>query len=97
MRGALSPLTLISRSSGFVQSAIDGEIVALNIETGTCYGLNSVGSRIWSLLEKPISVSSICATLMAEYQVEPEVCERDVVDLIEHLLDEGLIVTTDPT
>ena len=94
MRDALRPSTLVSRSGGLVASAIGDEIVALNIETGTCYGLNAVGSRIWNLIEEPTPISRLCATLVAEYQVEPGVCQDEVMDLVEHLLEEGLVVVT---
>ena len=91
-----SPLSLgsvISRSDGFIEAEIDNEIVALNIEHGTCYGLNHVGSRMWKLLATPTSVGDLCATLLSEYVVDPLVCERQVLDLLEELRAEGLITT----
>ena len=59
-----------------------------------CYGLNRVGSRIWSLLAEPIRIGNICATLLTEYKVEPPSCERQVIDLLEEMRAEGLIVTS---
>jgi Coenzyme PQQ synthesis protein D (PqqD) len=84
---------MVVRSVGLIEAEIDNEIVALKIEQGTCYGLNPVGSRIWSLLAAPIRVSDICITLLAEYQVEAATCERQVLDLLEELRAEGLIDT----
>jgi hypothetical protein len=91
----LSPASVIARSSGLVEAAIDNEIVALNIKTGTCYGLNRVGSRVWSLLATPIRIGDLCATLLAEFRVDPSVCERQVLDLLEELRAEGLIATSE--
>ena len=85
--------TVVARRDGFIETAIDDEIVALSIERGTCYGLNRVGSRIWNLLEKPIRISDLCATLVATYKVDPDICERQVLDLLEEFRVEGLIVT----
>jgi hypothetical protein len=76
-----------------IETAIDDEVVALSIERGTCYGLNRVGSRIWNLLEKPVRISDLCATLVAAYEVNPDICERQVLDLLEELRAEGLIET----
>ena len=89
----LSPATMIVRRDGFIEAEIDNEIVALNVEKGTCYGLNTVGSRIWSLLASPIRINDICAKLLAEYKVEPKTCERQVLDLLEELRAEGMIAT----
>ncbi len=90
---ALSSECLVKRSDNFIDAEIDDEIVALNIAKGACYGLNRVGSRIWKLLGTPIRISDLCATLLTEYDVEPSVCERQVLDLLEELRAEGLIIT----
>jgi hypothetical protein len=87
----LSPTTTVLRSDGFIEAEIDNEIVALNIEKGACYGLNNVGSRIWTLLASPTRIDDICAKLLAEYDVEPETCQRHVLDLLEELRAEGMI------
>jgi hypothetical protein len=89
----LSPATVVARNDGFIQAEIDNEIVALDIEKGACYGLNAVGSRIWTLLESPIHIGDICEKLLTEYDVEPATCERQVLDLLEELRTEGIITT----
>ena len=89
----LSAASIVARGDGFIEAEIDNEIVALNIETGTCYGLNRVGSRIWALIEVPSRVEDVCAKLIAEYDVEPTTCERQVLDLLEELRAEGLVAT----
>lgn len=88
---SLTSDSLVVLNGGLVDAEVDGEVVALSIEHGTCYGLNQVGSRIWKLIEKPIRVSELCAALLAEYKVEPDVCEREVLDLLEQLRAEGMI------
>lgn len=92
----LSPLSLnslIARGDGLVEAEIDHEVVALNIEHGTCYCLNRVGSRIWNLLSEPTRIGDLCATLLTEFNVDPNDCHRQVLDLLEELRAEGLIYT----
>jgi len=89
----LVPTTMVVRSDGIIEAEIENEIVALNVEKGTCYGMNPVGSRIWRFLADPIRIDDICAKLLAEYKVEPGACEREVLDLLEELRAEGLIQT----
>ena len=88
-----SAAKVVACRDGFIEAEIDDEIVALSIEQGTCYGMNRVGSRIWTLLAKPIRICDLCAALLAEYRVDPDVCERQVLDLLEELRAEGLIAT----
>jgi len=90
-KGRLTLHSVVARKDGFIEAEIDGEVVALNIEQGTCYGLNQVGSRIWNLLLAPARISVICETLLAEYAVPADVCERQVLDLLEELCSEGMI------
>ena len=59
----LSLSTIVARQNGLIESEVDQEIVALNIESGVCYGLNEVGSRVWRLLAKPVPIGEICAIL----------------------------------
>ena len=69
----------------------EGNLAILNLKDGVYYGLNSVGSRIWSLLQAPISVAEIRDTLLAEYNVEPDVCTRELIDLLSNLSSKQLI------
>ena len=94
---ALSLAAVVMRTDGFLEAEIDNEIVALSIEHGTCYGLNRVGSRVWTLLASPLRIRDLIATLLTEYQVDPDICERQVLDLLEELRAEGLIATVEKT
>jgi hypothetical protein len=87
----LSVCSVVSRKAGVIEAEIEGEVVALNIETGTCYGLNQAGSRIWHMLATSARISDICEALLAEYSVGSDDCERQVLDLLEDLYSEGLI------
>jgi Coenzyme PQQ synthesis protein D (PqqD) len=91
MRTPLQLSTKVARNDGFIEAAIDDEIVALSIEQSTCYGMNRIASRIWTLLARPIRISDLCATLLATYKVERDVCECQVLDLLEQFRAEGLI------
>jgi len=92
-KSMLSYNSIVVRCGSVVEAQIDGEIVAMNVESGNCYGLNSIGTRIWSFLAEPVCVSSIFEQLEAEYDVEPETCKREVLTLLNELHAEKLIST----
>jgi hypothetical protein len=54
------------RSGQTIQDVVDGQVVVLHAETGTCYTLNGVGSRIWALIQEPRRIHDICAVLVDE-------------------------------
>ena len=70
--------------------ALGTEAVVLNLESGTYFGLNSVGTRIWLLLEQH-DLASACEQLQTEYEAPPERIEADVLALVDSLEDKGLI------
>ncbi|MCA9906772.1 MAG: PqqD family protein [Anaerolineae bacterium] len=67
------------------------EIVILNLRTEAYYGLNQQGARIWILLNESKSVQQILDTLLTEYDVERGTLAHDLQQLIDDLLEHGLI------
>ncbi|MEG2786608.1 MAG: lasso peptide biosynthesis PqqD family chaperone [Romboutsia sp.] len=83
--------SIVSYRQDLDTTDIDGDKVMMDLEKGQYFALNSVGSRIWEQLEKPVKVSQIVNTLLGEYEVEEDECEKSVIDFIEGLDDAGLI------
>ena len=67
------------------------ETVILDLASGTYFGLNPVGARIWELMTEGRTLSEICIVMLNEYEVLPEDLERDVFNLAEELSAKGLI------
>jgi len=67
------------------------ETVILSIESGNYFGLNQVGSRIWSLLQEGRPVQAVIATLVKEYEVSEERLKTDMQQFLSSLLSQGLI------
>ncbi|WP_158299035.1 PqqD family protein [Sphingomonas psychrotolerans] len=82
---------LISRGSSLMEAEVDGEMVALHVESGACYGFNATAYRIWQLSEEPVRLSDLCAALASQYQVDAVTCERDVRVLLTDLTRDGLV------
>lgn len=82
---------LIRNDDGLLTTEVDGELMAMSVEQGTCYGLNLVGTRIWALLAEPRSVDKLCEQLLSEFDVEEDRCRREVAELLEELRVDGLV------
>lgn len=83
--------TTIVRNTDLMAVPMDGDLVMMSISQGTYYGINPVGGRIWSLLEQPASVASLCNTIVSEFEVSKEQCEQDVLQFVEQLLKAGVV------
>ncbi|OFX44137.1 MAG: hypothetical protein A2046_14470 [Bacteroidetes bacterium GWA2_30_7] len=87
----LSPANIIEIKKGIVTSQIDGETVMMSLENSEYYGLNSTASRIFALVEKPISIQIICNQLISEYNIDFDTCYLQVINILEDFNKKGLI------
>lgn len=82
-------------ASGALSRVLDGETIILDLDSGTYFGLNVVGTRIWELIGSGEPLGGIRDRLLAEFDISKEVAQRDLDDLIDKLLARGLITLTD--
>ena len=81
----------VSISSEVLFQEVSGETVLLDLASESYFGLDAVGTRVWGLLESGASVGHMLDVLLDEYEVERDVLEKDVGELLEKLLEAGLI------
>ena len=74
-----------------IQSKIGDEVVMLDMDSGFYFGLNSVASIIWGMLEKAISFEEVINELMKEYNVDRQTCEKDTRSFWDQLLERNII------
>jgi len=72
-------------------SNIGEEVVMMSIDNSAYYGLDPIGSQIWEMIAEPIQVSDLCAQLLNHYEVSEKDCQRDVLNLLNHMLDENML------
>jgi hypothetical protein len=82
---------VVVAAADVLASDFGAELVMLDLRDGVYYGLEDVGARVWSLVQQPIKVSAILDALVAEYDVEPARCERDLRSLLTELAARRLI------
>jgi hypothetical protein len=70
---------------------LEGEAVILHLREGVYYGLNEVGAKVWTLVQTPRTVLEIRDALLKDYDVEPDDCTRDLIELLQRLMDWKLV------
>ena len=83
----LIPPNVIAREVG-------EETVILDLASGTYFGLDSVGARVWQLVGEGRSLGDICDVLLQEYEVDRATLVADVVRLAADLSARGLVSAT---
>ena len=80
-----------SRSDQVLSQDLDGEAVLLDLASEQYFGLNTVGTRIWQLLEAPSALAEVHRVLCAEFEADDARIEHDLLALAGKLRDAGLI------
>lgn len=80
-------------SPKLVASEVSDETVILDYEAGKYFGLEGVGSFVWSVLQKdaPLSINDLSKRVTAAYDVDENQCIADLEALIDNLKKNGLI------
>ncbi len=74
-----------------VAGDLGDEVVMLNTQSGTYYGVEGVGATVWNLIQSPMTVAQVRDALLDRYEVQPDICERDLMALLKDFDEHGLI------
>lgn len=83
--------SIVAATKNQISSDAGNETIVLELEKGNYYGLGEVSSRVWELVQQPISLEDLSNKILEEYEVSPEQCEQDLHQLLKKLLELGLI------
>lgn len=72
-------------------SNLQQESVILNLDSERYYGLDDVGTRFLSVLNTSDSIEAAYNTLVEEYDVDEEVLRKDLLTLVENLIEQGIV------
>ena len=72
-------------------SNLQDESVILNLDSERYYGLDSIGTRILSVLTTSESIEAAYNTLIQEYDVDRQALRQDLIALVENLVAQGLV------
>ncbi len=70
---------------------VDGEMVLLDMNSEKYFGLDDIGTAIWQAMEKSGSLDEIFVSLQEQYEVEPEILKKDLLDFVEKLQEKGIV------
>jgi hypothetical protein len=91
---SVSPIddqTRLQRVPGILAEPVKDQLLMMQVETESYFLLSPVTARIWSLLESPCTVAEVVQRLVAEYEVAPEVCRTEVIDVLRGLAEQHMV------
>lgn len=70
---------------------LDGEAVILSMAREQYFELDDVGTRMLAVLVASETIAQAHQQLLSEYAVDPDRLREDLLDLIERLLERGIV------
>lgn len=87
----ITPATIVVAAPDQLSTTVDGQVIIAGLRKGNYYGLDSVGARVWQLVQTPVAAREVGRTIAEEYHVSPDRCEADLLELLEAMARQGLI------
>lgn len=91
MQSRLSLSSIVQRSPHLVASEVGSELVMMHVQQGRYYGLDRIGAAVWQRLQQATRVVDLCESLLADFDIDRETCQGDVLTLLEELRREQLL------
>lgn len=81
--------------SADISRDLSGDVVILHLKDGVYYELNETGALVWNLVQQPCSFGAVLDALVADYEVDAQQCEADLLMLVQDMIGRGLIEIKD--
>jgi hypothetical protein len=82
-------------SESILFQKLGDQIVILQLEKESYYGLDEVASRMWELLHEHKKTDVVVANLLEEYDTNEETLRRDLLNLVNKLTKLNLATIED--
>jgi len=82
---------VVCASPNQMASRVGDELAILDTDRSVYYGLDSVGARIWELLQAPTPLSAVLDAVVQEFDVDHATASADLLALVEDMIDKQLV------
>lgn len=95
MESVISDPSVVVASKDQFSCPLGDDAVILDLKAGLYFSLDNVGALVWQLIQQPRSVRELREAILETFEVEPQVCERDLLALLHELAGRNLVEIRD--
>lgn len=75
-----------------VHEFLDGEVIAIDFETGSYYSLRGVAAGIWCQLAKGSNEQQLVDSLVTRFELDNDTVTREVTTFLRELIENALLL-----
>ena len=88
---ALRAESVLTRSENASYEVVAGEAILIDVNSGTYFSLNAVGTQFWEQIDGTQSIQQHAETIAAKFSVDVPMVVADLTELADSMAAEGLV------
>ena len=88
---AFNAETVLRRSDSASYEIVAGEAILIDVNSGTYFSLNMVGTDFWELIDGTQTIEQQATTVAEKYDVDVPMVLADLIELAEKMAADGLV------
>lgn len=84
--------SILQRAENVTFEVVADEAILIDINTGTYFSLNEVGTEFWEMLDGTQTIEQHATVIANKYEVETSMVVADLLELAEEMAKDSLIV-----
>jgi hypothetical protein len=89
---ALNKDSILQRAESVTFEVVADEAILIDINTGTYFSLNEVGTEFWQMLDGEQTIMQHATTIASKYEVETSMVLADLLELAEEMAKDKLFI-----
>lgn len=87
--------TTYKRNPELLAVDMDGETVMMDMISGNYFGINTVGSHVWAVLETEHTVEEILKSLEGQFEIsESDTVQSDIISFLDDMVKQKLVLVS---
>jgi hypothetical protein len=87
---------IVRNQEKYIANKLGDEIVMMNLENGNFVTMNNVGTDIWNLTERPLTIKDIVSQLMKAYEISEDQCRAETLKFLQQSTEQNIFIISNP-
>ncbi len=84
--------SVLQRAENVTFEIVADEAILIDINTGTYFSLNEIGTEFWEMLDGSLSIEQHASAIATKYAVDTSMVVSDLLELADEMAKDKLIL-----